>query len=183
MHMKRGYRLGGAAVALSLGLMFSGVAYAQGDIPLNGGIVLGEVDNCNNGTETPAAGVSVGVAEGSTSLVKTDSGGQFVLNLAAGTWTVIATADDGRSAMRPYVPVEGGIVIDIGNLDLGMGAGPCGGDMGLNIPVPAAAPATATPVPPTLEPTPVPPTDTPVPAPPTPTPEVVPQPDTSDTGA
>ena len=171
MRMKRGYRLGGAAIAMSLGLALYGVAYAQQDVPLNGGIVLGEVDNCNNGTETPAVGVSVGIAEGSSVLAKTDTGGQFVLSLAAGTYTVIATADDGSTAMRAYVPVEGGIAIDIGTLDLGLGAGTCGGDTGVNIPIPA------TPVP-TLEPTPVPPTDTPVPAP-----TATPQPEPTNTGA
>src|ERR1051326_4089982 len=153
MRMKRGYRLGGAAIAMSLGLALYGVAYAQQDVPLNGGIVLGEVDNCNNGTETPAVGVSVGVAEGSSNLAKTDSGGQFVLNLAAGTYTVTATAEDGSSALRPYVPVEGGIVIDIGILDLGQGAGPCGGDTGVSLPIPPSATPTLEP---TLEPTPVP---------------------------
>src|ERR1051326_3037922 len=160
MRMKRGYRLGGAAIAMSVSVPLYGVAYAQQDVPLNGGIVLGEVDNCNNGTETPAVGVSVGIAEGSSVLAKTDTGGQFVLSLAAGTYTVIATADDGSTAMRPYVPVEGGIAIDIGTLDLGLGAGTCGGDTGVNLPIPAAAPAT-----PTIAPTAVPPTDTPVPVP------------------
>jgi hypothetical protein len=166
MNMMGVYRLGGTwAIALGLGVALFGVAYAQDvTVPANGGVVLGEVDRCNNGAETPAAGVTVGTDASSGGQVKTDNQGQFVLDIPPGTYTVIATADDGTSAIRPYVPVETGIAIDIGVLDLGMGAGSCG-DTGVPAiilptavasatPVPTAAPAeaTATPVPPTPAP-------------------------------
>jgi hypothetical protein len=173
MNLKPGYRLGGVAVALSLSLTVVGVAYAQD----SGGVVLGEVDNCINGTETPAVGVSVGVDGGPASIAQTDENGQFVLNVGAGTYTVVATAKDGSIATRPYVPVEGGVAIDIGVLDLATGAGGCGNDAG--IPAAALQPTVAPTVAPTLEPTPVPPTATPVPPPPTPTVEATPVPDDS----
>lgn len=163
MDVMRAYRLGSAwAIALGLGLALSGVAFAQDvTVPANGGIVLGEVDRCNNGQETPAAGVTVGTAEASGGQVKTDNQGQFVLDIGAGTYTVVATADDGTSAIRPYVPVDTGIAIDIGILDLGMGAGSCG-DAGLPAIIVPTAVASATP-----EPTPA-PTATPVPPAPAP---------------
>jgi carboxypeptidase family protein len=159
----RGYRLGGAAIALTLGCALFGVAHAQQELPANAGVVLGEVDRCGSGKETPAPGVSVGIQEGSTGLVKTDSNGQFVLQIGPGTYTVIATADDGQTAVRPYVPVDTGVAIDIGVLDLGMGAGDCGFDTGGAAPAvvaPTAVPS-ATPEP-TVEAT---PTPTAVPAP------------------
>jgi hypothetical protein len=168
MSLIRGYRLGGVAVALSLSVILVGVVHAQQDAPVSGGIVLGEIDRCNSGTETPVPGVSVGVDGGSGSLATTDSGGQFVLNLAAGTYTVVATAGDGSTASRPYVPVEGGVAIDIGVLDLGSGAGGCGGDAGV-----PAAPTVAPTLAPTGQPTGVSLTATAVPQPtqPTPTPQ------------
>jgi hypothetical protein len=179
MNLKRGgYRLGGMAVALMLNLSIFGVVHAQQDTSANGGVVLGEVDRCNNGTETPASGIAVGVDGGSSSLAKTDENGQFVMNVAAGTYTVVATASDGSIATRPYVPVEGGVAIDIGILDLGGGAGGCGTDASVTAPVLPTFTPTAT-----LEPTPPPPTATPVPPPPTPTVEATPVPDDSgDTG-
>jgi len=161
-------RVGGVwATALSLVFALSGVAHAQDvTVPANGGVVLGEVDRCNaNGTESPAAGVTVGTQEASGVQVKTDTNGQFALDVAAGTYTVVASADDGTSAIRPYVPVDTGIAIDIGILDLGMGAGDCG--TGGTSGAPAIAVATATPEA-TVAPTPLPPTATPVP--PTPVP-------------
>jgi len=163
MNVVRLYRLGGAwAIALGLGGALFGVAYAQDvTLPANGGIVLGEVDRCNNGQETPAAGVTVATAEASGGQVKTDNQGQFVLDIAAGTYTVVATADDGTSAIRPYVPVDPGIAIDIGILDLGMGAGSCG-DAGPPAIILPTAVASATPVA-TAAATPLPPTATPVP--------------------
>jgi hypothetical protein len=175
MNLKPGYRLGGVAVALSLGLTVVGVVHAQQDAPSSGGVVLGEVDRCNNGTETPAVGVSVGVDGGSSNLTQTDQNGQFVLNVGAGTYTVVATASDGGTTNRPYVPVEGGVAIDIGILDIGSGAGGCGSDVSVPAPVQPTVAPTAT-----LQPTPPPPTATPVPPPPTPTVEPTPVPD--DTG-
>src|SRR5690348_5235454 len=171
MRLNHGYRLGGAAIALTLACALSGIAYAQEDTgtetPGNAGVVLGEVDRCGGGKETPASGIAVGIQEGSTSITKTDANGQFVLQIAPGTYTVIATGSDGSVALRPYVPVETGVAIDIGVLDLGMGAGDCGFE---SAPAPAAPAATAVPASPTAEPaTPVPPTATPAP-PPTATP-------------
>ena len=153
-----GYRFACAAVALSLGVAWSGFAYAQEELPPNGGLVLGEVDRCNNnGTETPASGVAVGAQESAGGQVRTDDNGQFALTLAPGTYTIVATADDGTGALRPYVPVDTGIAIDIGILDLGMGAGGCGGP---EAGAPAVIVPTATPIPaPTVEPTPVPPSE------------------------
>jgi hypothetical protein len=162
------------AVALGLSLTVVGVVHAQQDAPVNGGVVLGEVDRCNNGAETPAVGVSVGVDGGSSNIAQTDENGQFVMSVGAGTYTVVATANDGSTAIRPNVPVEGGVAIDIGVLDLGYGAGGCATDASVSAPVvPTATPA------PTLEPTPPPPTATPVPPPPTPTVEPTPVPDDS----
>jgi len=185
MRLNRGYRLGGAAIALTLGCALFGAAYAQEDspgteVPGNAGVVLGEVDRCGGGKETPASGVSVGIQEGSTNLTKTDQNGKFVLQISPGTYTVIATASDGSVALRGYVPVQTGVAIDIGILDLGMGSGDCG-----FAPAPAApaAPAAATAAPSaTPEPaTPVPPTATPVAPQPTatPVPEDNSEPDTS----
>jgi hypothetical protein len=171
----RGYRVGGASIVLGLGLALSSVAYAQQTQSQPAGVILGEVDRCNGGNETPASGVSVGIDGGPAKLAQTDSTGEFVMNVAAGTYTVIATADDGSTASRQYVPVESGISIDIGIIDLGGGVTGCGGfDSGAPAPAPAPAQAQAT-LPPTVVPTAVPtlppPTDTPVPPPPTPTPQ------------
>ncbi|MBV8717534.1 MAG: carboxypeptidase regulatory-like domain-containing protein [Chloroflexi bacterium] len=183
MFVVRSYRAGGAAIALGLSLTLFGVAYAQqGQQAQPAGVVLGEVDRCNGANETPAPGVSVGIDGGPAKLATTDSNGQFALNVAAGTYTVIASADDGSTTSRQYVPVEGGVTIDIGILDLGGGVGGCGGlDSG---PPPAPAPAAVQPtLTPTAAPTLPPPTATPVPPPPpTPTPEVTPEPAATDTG-
>lgn len=172
MTVNRVHRLGGLAVVFSLALATAGVAYAQEsqqDVPTNAGIVVGEIDRCKDGSQTPAVGVSVSVDGGPSTLVKTDSGGEFSINVAAGTHTVVATADDGASATRGYVPVEAGSAIDVGILQLGGGAGGCGTtDANVTAPVLPTFTPTATLVP-TLEPTPVPPTATPVP--PTATPE------------
>jgi hypothetical protein len=166
MNFKLSRRLGGAMVALSLGLTSFGVAHAQQG---GTGVVLGEVDRCVNGTETPAPGVSVGIAGGNLKIVSTDGAGDFVLPLPPGEYTVQATTDDGTSGSRPYVPVEANSSLDIGVLEL---AGGCG-DIGAPAPAPAPAPAqptvaptaTAEPATPTPVPTPPPPTATPVPTP------------------
>jgi hypothetical protein len=183
MNLKRGgrYRLGGVAIALSLGLTVVTVVHAQ-EAPISAGIVLGEVDRCNSGTETPVGGVNVGIDGGSGNLAKTDQGGQFVLNLAAGTYTVVATADDGSTVSRPYVPVEGGEAIDIGIMDLGGGLGGCGTDASVTGPaLPTFTPTAIVTVEPTSAPAPA--TATPVPPAPTPTVEATAVPDdTGDTG-
>jgi Carboxypeptidase regulatory-like domain len=165
MNSKPGYRLGGLVLALSLGLATIGVADAQQSQPGGGtGVLIGEVDKCVNGNETPTSGVNVGVAGGSQSLAKSDGSGDFVLMLAPGQYTVQATADDGTSATRPYVPVEANTSLDIGVLEL---AGGCeGADMGA-VPAPAPAQPTAQP---TAAPTDVPATPTTAPAVAQPTP-------------
>jgi hypothetical protein len=182
MFALRGYRAGGAAIALSLGLALVGVVRAQEAPAVAGGLVSGEVDRCTDTGETPASGVHVGIDGGSLRLAATDSSGQFTMLVPVGTYTVIATADDGSTANRPYVPVDNGVQIDIGILDLGAGPGGCGTEALAPPPSQPAAPAqqvaTATPSP---EPTAPPPTATAVP-PPTPTPEATPEPDATDTG-
>src|SRR5690242_6973672 len=113
--MTKGYRLGGMAIALSLGLASFGVAHAQqGQPPAGGpGILLGEVDRCVNGTDTPVANVAIGVVGGNTNIVRSDVNGLFALALAPGQYTIQARADDGASANRPYVPVESNATLDI----------------------------------------------------------------------
>lgn len=181
MTVNRVYRLGGLAVVLTLSLAAVGAVYAQDtgqqdSGPANAGIVLGEVDRCKDGAATPAPGVNVTVDGGPASLDKTDSGGQFSLSVAAGTYTVVATADDGAMVTRGYVPVEGGAAIDVGILQLGGGAGGCGTDSGVTAPaLPTFTPTAVATLAPTAEPTPPPPTATPVP--PTPTPEAAPAPE------
>jgi len=167
---------GGLVLALATGLWLAlgTAAQAQDGPPPNSCIVLGEVDRCINNNETPAAGVSVGIAEGSASLVQTDAQGQFIMRLAEGQYTVVATAADGTSATRYSVVVTTGDALDIGSLDLGMGIGGCGDDAVVVV----APQATATPTA-TLLPTPVPPTATSVPLP-TATPAApTPEPDAS----
>jgi hypothetical protein len=166
-----GYRLSGIVVAVGLGLASLGVAYAQqGGQPGGGaGVLLGEVDKCVNGNETPTSGVSIGVAGSTSVLAKSDATGQFSLTLAPGQYTIQATADDGATALRPAVPVQGGASLDIGVLEL---AGGClNNDAGAPAPAQAtaqptaAATATAEPATPTPAATAVPPTATPMPAP------------------
>jgi hypothetical protein len=134
-------------------------------------VLLGEVDKCVNGNETPTSGVSIGVAGSSSVLAKSDATGQFSLTLAPGQYTIQATADDGATALRQAVPVQAGSSLDIGVLEL---AGGClTNDIGGPAPAPAqataqptaAATATAEPATPTPAPTAVPPTATPMPAP------------------
>ncbi|HEY1294396.1 MAG TPA: carboxypeptidase-like regulatory domain-containing protein [Chloroflexota bacterium] len=172
MNFKLWQSLGGTVVALSLGLTSIGIAHAQQPQPGGGtGLLMGEVDRCVNGTETPTAGVSVGVVGGSLQLARSDGTGAFVLALTPGEYTIQATADDGATGTRPYVPVEANATLDIGVLEL---AGGCG-DTGLPAPAPAAAQPTvaptATAVPATPVPTPIPPTATAVPPTPVPAPD------------
>jgi hypothetical protein len=104
-------------------------------------------------------------------LARSDGTGAFVLALTPGEYTIQATADDGATGTRPYVPVEANATLDIGVLEL---AGGCG-DTGLPAPAPAAAQPTvaptATAVPATPVPTPIPPTATAVPPTPVPAPD------------
>jgi hypothetical protein len=167
--MTKGYRLGGIVIALSLGLASLGVAHAQqGQPPAGGpGILLGEVDRCVNGTDTPVPNVAVGVLGGNTNMVRSDANGFFALALAPGQYTIQARADDGAMANRPYVPVESNATLDIGVLAL---AGGCGTDLGGPVPTPAPAAQ------PTVAPTPVP---TAAPPPPTAVPTVAPPPPTA----
>jgi len=180
MNFKLLHRLGGTAVALSLGLTSMGIAHAQQGQPATGtGLLMGEVDRCVNGTETPTPGVSVGVVGGSLQLARSDGTGAFVLALSPGEYTIQATADDGTTGSRPYVPVEANSTLDIGILEL---AGGCG-DTGAPAPAPAAAQptvaptATAVPATPSPAPTLPPPTATAVPTPVPATDEQAPAPD------
>ncbi len=153
-------RLGGMLLAVSLGLATVSSAQAQQGQTSGAGFIFGEVDKCVNGNETPVAGVYVGIAGGESTLARTDQMGDFVLALSPGQYTVTATADDGTTANRPYVPVEADTQLDIGVLEL---AGGCAGN-GIGA-LPPAAPAPAQP---TAAPTAPPPTATPVPPSPTP---------------
>ena len=115
----------GVASAVVLALVSISVAAAQ-PIPDGAGQIVGEVANCNNSSEVPAANVAVGVDGGQHDMVRTDSDGKFALTLAAGQYTVIATADDGSTVSRFSVPVVGEQVRDIGTLDLNAGVTGCG---------------------------------------------------------
>ena len=136
--MTKGHRLGGIVIALSLGLASLGVAHAQQVQPPAGGpgFLVGEVDRCVNGTETPVANVAVGVLGGNAAMVRSDASGLFALALAPGQYTIQARSDDGAIANRPFVPVESNSTLDIGVLLL---AGGCGNDL----PAPNATPAPA----------------------------------------
>lgn len=153
-------RLGGTLVALGLGLASFGAARAQQAQPSATGLVMGEVDKCAGGTETPVPGVYVGVAGGEPNMARTDPTGQFVLALLPGQYTVQAAADDGTSASRPYVPVEADSSLDIGVLEL---AGGCAGNDIQAPPAPAPAQPTVAPTATPEPPTPEPPTPTAVP--------------------
>jgi hypothetical protein len=172
-----------AVWAIAVGLTLSGgVASAQQDNGGGGdtggqlgnfGLLSGQVARCVNGAELPAKNVAVGVDGGSAQLARTDDNGLFLVSLPPGTYTVIATAEDG-AATRPYVPVDPGEVLDIGILDIGGGLAGCGTVEAVTQPALPTFTPTAVP---TVEPTPIPqPTATPVP-PPTPTPEPTPSED------
>jgi hypothetical protein len=170
MNVRAGHRIGGMVLALSLGLASIGVANAQQaqQPPSGAGVLLGEVDKCVGGAETPVPGVSVGVVGGDPNQALSDNGGVFSLVLAPGQYTIQATAADGSTANRPYVPVEANSTLDIGVLEL---AGGCAGSADITAPpAPAPAPAQAT-VQPTVAPTAteLPTTPTPLPTVPAPT--------------
>jgi hypothetical protein len=174
------HRLGWMLAALSLGLASVGSAQAQQGQSSGAGLILGEVDKCVNGTETPAPGVTVGIAGGNAQLTRTDATGEFAMSLAPGQYTVQATADDGTMANRPYVPVEADSTLDIGVLDL---AGGCGGaDVSAPpAPAPAAPQATAQPTAqPTAAATATPEPPSPTPAPTQPPATATPAPDATD---
>ncbi len=137
------------AVVLALGSM--SVAAAQQSPPTGLGVLVGEVALCTNNQETPAANVAVGVDGGQADLARTDSKGEFSINLAPGQYTVVATADDGTTASRFGVPVQSGQTLDIGILDLGAGVTGCGFDT--DVPAAPLASPTATPTTPPLLPT------------------------------
>jgi hypothetical protein len=170
-------RLGASGVTLAVALALIGVASSQVDAQTaDAGMLTGQIARCVNGAEQPAPQVSVGIEGGSSALVRTDSGGQFLLALPPGQYTVVATASDG-TASRQYVPVQSGEAIDIGILDIGGGVSGCGPDSAITEPVlPTLVPTVeATPAPtvgpvPTVAPTPVPtpepPADVPSDAPP-----------------
>jgi hypothetical protein len=63
-------------------------------------------------------------------MASTDSMGQFSLSLPAGQYTVVASAEDGSSASRQYVPVSVGESVDIGALELNAGPLGCGVSLG-----------------------------------------------------
>jgi hypothetical protein len=127
-----------SAFALVLALVTSGIALAQEQATT--GTVVGEVDRCTNGQDIPALGVSVGVQGGSTNMAQTDANGQFTIALAPGEYTVVATADDGSSVNRQYVPVAVDQSVDIGVLELNTTVLGCGVSL-------ADLSATPTPVP------------------------------------
>jgi hypothetical protein len=158
MAVNRKYRLGGMLLAVGLALVTVSSAQAQS----SAGFIVGEVDKCVGGNETPVAGVAVGIAGGDASLARTDQMGLFVLALAPGQYTVTATADDGATATRPYIPVGADEQLDIGVLEL---AGGCAGSDISALPTALAqatvAPTAAATVAPTA--TPVPPSPTPAP--------------------
>jgi len=160
---------GAVVAALAVGLATLGAAHAQEQDPLGmSGLIIGEVDRCINGAETPASQVAVGIVGGSGNLGRTDVNGQFFIALPPGQYTIVANADDGTTANRQYVPVEAGEALDIGILDLGGGLMGCGLDTDISQPVlptftpaPTAVPEVATPTPAPTAPL---PTATPVPA-------------------
>jgi hypothetical protein len=176
MSLIRGYRLGGVAVALGLGMTLIGVVYAQ---DVSGGVILGQVTRCTNGTETPAAGVSVSV-QGASASAQTDSSGQFVLQVPEGQYTVVATASDGATTNLQNVPISGGLALDIGAMALNADAGGCG-DASTAPPQAQATAATAATPAATSAPTAPAPTATAVPpTPPPPTATTVPTPVPTD---
>lgn len=168
-------RLGASIVALAVGFGLLGIAQAEQLAQAPGaGLVTGEVARCVNGAEVAAVSIPVGV-DGQGVLTRTDANGLFSLALQPGQYTVTATAPDGSTASRQYVPVAAGQQLDIGSLDLGAGIGGCG-EPDLAPPAPAAAQPTPTAVAAQATPTVVAPTPTAVAAQPTavPTPPAAP---------
>jgi hypothetical protein len=164
--------LGASAVLLAVGLALQTVASAQVEAPTpDAGVLTGQIARCVNGAEQPAAQVAVGIDGGNASLARTDAGGEFMLALPPGQYTVVATATDG-TASRQYVPVQSGQQLDIGILDIGGSVSGCGPDADITAPVlPTLVPTLApTPEPvataaPTALPTPIPTPEAPADAP------------------
>src|SRR5579871_4618448 len=110
-------RASAMALIASLSLAPIGVAQAQQQAPSASlGLVIGEVARCVNGIESPASAVAVGVDGQTATLAQSDTNGQFVFGLPPGEYTVVATAVDGTSGNRQYVPVEAGQALDIGKI-------------------------------------------------------------------
>jgi hypothetical protein len=138
-------------LALMLGLAsVSGASAQQGPATSQ---MVGEIARCSGSDEAPAANVAVGSDGGARNLARTDAGGQFSISLAPGQYMVVATADDGSTASRPYVPVTAGEELDIGILDLGAGPAGCGFASSDGVSAPVVATATVTPTTPPLLPT------------------------------
>lgn len=166
-------RVGVCAMALCASTVAGAQAQGTGT---NSGIVIGIVAKCVNDVEQPVKGASVS-ATGQSFTVSTDDNGQFALGLPPGTYTINVTSSDGNSS-RPNVPVEAGVLLDVGTMDVGPAAlTGCG-------PEETAVPTSATTATPTPSPT-VEATATPSPAPPTatatPTPSDQTSPDMSAT--
>jgi Carboxypeptidase regulatory-like domain len=143
--MKFLYRIGPVLVLVGA-LGSASVASAQAAA----GEVIGEVARCQGTNEIPAPQVQVGIDGGPANLAQTDDNGDFAIALAPGQYTVVASANDGTTASRQYVPVTAGQTLDIGVLDLGAGVAGCGfdSDSSLGIapltqPAPADTPAPA----------------------------------------
>src|SRR5690242_20566256 len=100
MNLKSGRAFGTSAAALAMVFALTGTVQAQ---DASAGFVVGTVARCSNGDETPAVGVSVGVAGGSDHLATTAQDGAFFLALSAGQYTIVATTSEGATAVRPYV--------------------------------------------------------------------------------
>jgi hypothetical protein len=163
----QGFTAGGVALALALSLI--GIAAAQqnpGPPPADQapGLVEGDVVRCVNGAPQPAIAAAVGV-EGGAMSGRTDNDGHFFLSLPPGNWTVVAATGDG-SASRYYVPVDSGVLLDIGTLEIGGGMSGCAPDVEVAAPALPTFTPTAIPEPPTPTPLPPLPTATPIPAPP-----------------
>jgi hypothetical protein len=150
--MKLQVGLGPATVGFAVVtcLVGASVATAQQTPPAGMGEVVGAVARCEVSGEQPAAQVAVGIDDGEADLASTDATGSFAMALEPGEYTIVATAADGTTASRDYVPVAADQVLDIGVLDLGTGLIGCGPDSDV---APAVAAPSVTPTTPPRLPT------------------------------